>query len=211
MYINTYGIDDSIMDEIGELIIKKLLEACKNGDVHIFKNILENTDININKLYEYGDYFDDCEFGHNEEFTLLMLAVVCSQTDIVEFLLINNNIDINAVENHNNPALILSCYDNVPFEIAKKLIDHNKINLNLKCENGITMLMEACNKNRLDIVNELLRWSDTDVFIKDNDGHMAIYHTENENISKIIKDEMMPHFDFLPVSDDILRLIMEFY
>lgn len=210
MWIDLCCIDETIRNDIEKLVIKKLLPACRYGDIYIVSNILEHTDIDINKSYKYGEYFYDDEYSTDEDFTLLMLSVCFEQFDIFEFLLKNKKLDVNAQDQWGQNALIYTCV-RCTYKFASKLIERNDIKLNLKDCDGCTALMNVCDNVNLEIVKELLYWSDTDVFLKDNKGRVAIDHAKDKKIHDFLKDDMMSHFDFLPVPDDVLRHIMDFY
>lgn len=162
-------------------IDQNLINSCYNGQYDEVKVLLiQGADINTRDL--------------KTNKTPLTAAITTDNLKIID-LLIQNQVDVNAVDSENVSPLMLSC-NLGKFDIIKKLLSQEDIQVNTQ-ENytGYTALMIVLDSNMLDVnqkeeIAKLLVDKSTNLNIKDEQyGLTAIDRTnENEllNIKKIL-------------------------
>ncbi len=213
---------DYIVNENEYDITKRLLRACKEGDVKVLKNNLDKINtFKLNEIYKYGNYFNKTDYDYDIEddkyygnyYTLLILATCNKQIHIIRILLDYKGINVNECDDYKTNALMYACSFNY-LEIVKELIRQDDIDINLKDLYGNTALHGACIDKAYDCVHVLLKCSKIDLFIVNRKGKMAIDIFNNDissNIRKVLKEHMFKHFEFLPVPNDVLMIIMSWY
>jgi hypothetical protein len=118
---------------------KRLVTCGRNGDLELAKKLLaEGVDVNAKDKY----------------WTALILAARRGHKDIVELLLEQENIDINAKDNYGNTALMWAAYRGHK-DIAEMLLEQENIDINAKDNNGSTALISAAQEGHKEVV-ELL-------------------------------------------------------
>ena len=200
-----------------------LIRAAKNNKKDVVEKILEHPDVDINIKDDYGykaaawayqnDYNDIARMILNYQRgvdkrqlgtminavdrqgdTALHRAVKKGQTDIVERLLTNKDIDVNKKDKRGKTALLFatnSKYD----DIAIKLIEHPETDVNAQDdEEKQTPLIWAIRNLKLDVVGKLLERPDIDVNIQDIDGRTALFYAALMGYPKIM-EKLLEHPD----------------
>ncbi len=172
----TLGADINSMNIDGDTI---LMVAASQGHVHIVKYLLsderENLDINATNPRISGSY------------NALMFAVLLNKSEIVEILLAEDDIDVNAVDRFGQTALSIAVSQSYT-EIVKLFLAHSKVKLNIQNNvSGETILMDAARNGREYIVKMLLSDSRIDVNVKDRDGLTALMKALESGRGSIVK------------------------
>jgi len=171
--------DVELKNETCEKCFSKLFHW-ESDKIGILKILLENSTIDIiNKLILSDERF----------FTYLMKACLLGNLELVEGLLKLKNINVNAVNNNRDTALMVASIRG-DIEIVKTLVN-NGAEINIKREDGKSALVFACRKGRIEIVEFLL--------IKADLNNASIIETQRQIISD-------PN-----VSYNIKLLLPEFY
>lgn len=103
---------------------------------------------------------------------------------LTKMILDDGRIDINAVNNQQDSALINAC-DNGSIDKIKLLFDYPNIDLNIQDSLGKTAFYHACQHNYTDIIKLLLEDSRMDPNIQDNDGRTAFFRLCTDSIDDI--------------------------
>lgn len=137
----------------------KLYGACFSSDINKVRCILEDSDIDVNEIYE----------KHHK--TPLMAAIDENNIDIVNVLLEDDRIDINTTNKNGDTPLHFAIVKNSR-DIVKLLLEDKRINVNLKNSRGETPFHCSCVNptNRLPIVYQLMNDLRVDVTITDHRG-----------------------------------------
>ena len=155
---------------------EQLFSACWNGNIETVKQLLLQQDININEKddnYGYTPLIYACWNGHFEIVKILLndnrmnanlgnndgktaFYVACyRKTEIVNYMLKNENIDINKANTYGwTPLMIASIRGYI--EIIKYiLVSGREININAKNNDGKTAIDYAREKNKTEILKLL--------------------------------------------------------
>ncbi len=164
-----YGANiDEIDDYIG---ISILFTAVYNNNFEMVKYLIENN-ANIN-LRDYEGRTPLISIAENGKSS-------CDYFKIIEYLILNEKIDVNIQANLGRTAIMYFILSN-NIEAVKLLIERNDINLELKDNRGYTPLIYASKFGRLDII-KLLVEKNVNLNAQDNEGKTALIHSvQNRN------------------------------
>ena len=105
-------------------------------------------------------------------YTPLMFAAGEDHTHVVEYLLANDEIDVNQLNDFWSTALIEAASKNN--KSFKLILDHPDTDVNIQDANGMTALMFISWRGDLHNLNLLLQMPDIDITISDNEGNTAL-------------------------------------
>lgn len=151
-----------------------IFQAIERGNFSKVRELISNN-VDIN-LFKNG-------------LTPLMNAVINGDKYIVSELLQVPNINVNALSTTTNPstngrsAIVFSMMIKTTShrEIMDLLLRHPTININLRNNDGTTILMFACLFNDLESVQKLIA-SNADVNLVDNNNKKAVDYTGNQEV-----------------------------
>jgi len=184
--------------------------ACWLGQIDVVERLLQQGNININRLDSNGESFIDVAYsmGHKNivklllqqkmidtdilendtiKFTPLNIACRFGHIDIVE-LLLDQNVDINQINRCGQTSLHIAC-EKGQENIIKLLLQQNNIELNIIDKNGSTPLHLACRHGHENIVKLLLQKNKIDLNQMDKKGKTALHiacEKEHKNIVALI-------------------------
>ena len=105
--------------------------------------------------------------------TVLHIASVSSNQEVVEFLLKLNEISVNATANYNHTPLMYACRDGVRLDNIKMLIQ-NGADIQASSSNGSTVLHLASQLSNQEVVEFLLKLNEISVNATDNHNHTPL-------------------------------------
>ena len=145
-----------------ENTIKKLCDACYDGNIQTVRDIITNKHVDIN----------DTQF---HDTTPLMLAMRKNQTDVLKFLLSQPELQVDKRNIDGDTALHMACYDCYDITVVRLLCQDRRCTpsvVNSKNKHGMTALMTAVYYGRLEIevVKEIEKVEGIDFDTKDKDG-----------------------------------------
>ncbi|KAL2352975.1 ankyrin repeat-containing domain protein [Cryomyces antarcticus] len=157
-----------------------LMYACKRGQVEIVRQLLARG-AGINK--EDGK-------GRTPMFT----ALECDQTEVVIEILKDPHLKINAVHRKafNRTAVMLAC-QSAQLEIAKALLKHQSIDINMQDTEGYTALSLAVTVSCSEIVAELLSHPGIRVDLVENSVGRSALALAAERGSTTIAEMLLQH------------------
>lgn len=120
-----------------------LTKTLSNKDKYKFIKLLVDFGANINKRY-----------SHNR--TILHIAALFNRHESTRYLL-NNCIDINALDNDDNTALHIAALKN-NYKVIQVLLSCSNINIEIKNKLKKTALSLACSKNNKEAIEILLKY-----------------------------------------------------
>jgi len=177
-----------------------LLWASQQGHVDCIKVLIES-DANVNYVGEYG-----C--------TALRLAVSNGRKECVKAL-IEAGANVNQIDNYGYTVLMSASYNGYT-EIMKYLINAGaNVNYMDKYWNtALIRILDGKTRRRYAICLKILIDAGADIYIINNNGHSvlskALLNDYTECTSLII-EHIINDLYFLPLSNDVLRLIVEKY
>lgn len=118
----------------------------------------------------------DPNFKRDDE-TLLMYAADIGRTDIVEYLLTLDNLDVNYRNPFNGWSALRYAADNS--EIAELILKHPKLEINSVDGLGWTDLIQTAKFGNYNSLREILRHPDIDINIQDQMGMTALMRAVN--------------------------------
>ncbi len=198
-----------LIKPVDVILQKKLVVHIKENDIKSIKDIINNKNIDINYLDEFG-------------ITPLIYAVKFKRYEIVEILTKIDDINIDKVDtsklnmtpfsyatqkkdikmmdilykhgakvylgvegkNKGNTPLLIAAWDGC-LDCIKYIIDTNQVSINSSDNNGFTALIKACIKGHKDIVEYLLS-NKADIKIRDKKNKNALDYATEFNYTEII-------------------------
>lgn len=148
-----------------------LLQACKNNQKSVVLTFLKRGDVDVNKRDESGN-------------TPLIYACLKSARDLVK-LLLDNGADANLGNRKNRTPLHFAA-ESGNYQIISLLIDAGA-DVNCTDNNGVTPLMVLAQNGRTDAALKLLKNSEIDISIKDNDSRMAIDYATTSGLRDLVQ------------------------
>ncbi|XP_046647767.1 serine/threonine-protein phosphatase 6 regulatory ankyrin repeat subunit B-like [Daphnia pulicaria] len=135
-----------------------LASVWKNMSVDLFRKILEkSSDVNAQEID-----------GH----TALHISIIYESKSALEELLKRKDVDFNLKNNNNQTARdFASSWENIPVDLLRIILEKS----NAKDEKGNTALHVAIMNKSKTVVGELLKRSESDVNLKNNDKQTALH------------------------------------
>ncbi len=135
-----------------------LASVWKNMSVDLFRKILEkSSDVNAQEID-----------GH----TALHISIIYESKSALEELLKRKNVDFNLKNNNNKTARdFASSWENIPVDLLRIILEKS----NAKDEKGNTALHVAIMNKSKTVVGEMLKRSESDVNLKNNDKQTALH------------------------------------
>ena len=156
----------------------------------------------------------DIDLGCNEEnWSLLMVAVDSSREDLVGYLLLDPNINVNYRSKYGNTALHVC--DQI--SILKLLLSLRDLVVNIQNDWERTGLHSICSRGRKACVKEYLLDARVNMFIRDNKGKTARDNALEQGYLGIAKNiNNFRHTTLLRIPNnlllyDIVRMIIDEY
>ena len=198
-----------IKNKINYTIIKILINNLININIVDIYNknclfyLLDENYLNIIKLLVTNKINVNHKIYNDK--TFLMCLSSLGLTKIIEYLLLNTNIDINMVDNYNNNALSYACgLDNENGDLDTiKLLINNKCDYNILDNNKNSLLhissgVNGYNIPDIEIINYLLKKNIDKNIINNNGNNYIFYLTEeyfelllNKNIVNINEQDII--------------------
>lgn len=103
------------------------------------------------------------------------------------------NIDINYI--HNNCSFLFHACENNEIKLCERLLKCDNIDVNITLSNGITPIISALNSYNYDIVELLIKYPKTDLYVKNKYGTNAItiiIRSEKPKLIKILAHKEIP-------------------
>lgn len=163
----------------------EFLKACKDMN---FAKVKKYLDIGIDINLIYGGYFA-LKFAVEEN--KLINEKLYSGSHLLDFLLMQPNIDVNKKDLEGRTAFMWSCM-NGSLEVVKKMMKKSETIINDQDYRGMTALMLASSYGRMEIVDLVLKNILIDTSIVNKNGRSAfMFSCQNGwfNTSKKILDE----------------------
>ena len=166
------------------------------------------------------DFKNEYRRGHSlndfdsERRTPLHIAVINNRTDIVDFILQQPNFNPNATDRLGKWPLYCAI-ESVKFNVAMKLVKCPKIRLDMKLDNGQTILHLCAIKNAASFATDLFQYLQQnrqtsksrriDINAKDRDGKTAIHLAAQKGTEAILKKllEFNPSFEINSQDNDM--------
>ncbi len=202
-----------------ELEYINILRMCFAGGSNSVINQLIKFDLDVNKLYKYKIYsqyvnhsFDifgreNLYINEYSEYTLLQIACLKKNEDLIKCLLEYKDIDVNITDEQGRTVLYY-CND---INVLKLILEHGKININSKDYFGNTAFMDYMKMFKEDLAKELIKQKDINIFIKNNKGKNVIdFKWHRYDYGLFIKDHIVQKLEFLKFNDDILLNIIDY-
>lgn len=158
---------------------KILIQACMTSDIKKVKS-----------LFEESGFIDvNYEDGTNSN-SPLMYACKYGNIDIVKFLVLEKNADVDCRNNKGDNVLIVSSHcGNLP--IFRFLIEEGEVDINSTNIDGTTPLMIASHWGYMEIVEYIIENTNVELEIKNNKG-LTFFDYLNEEyyhrIKKLLRD-----------------------
>ncbi len=190
-FFNYYALSDSVKADILRAIEKTLVKACLEGYYEVLANIIDNVNEPsfINKTHKVADLFDIGSYN-TENYSYKLY---------VSF----NLLTIAAIEGQEGHC-----------DIIDKLLMVPEIDPNVIDSSGKTALIHHIQNhdyNDCSMLESLLNHKLTNVYIMDHKGFTALDYSKKTEINNLIKKRMIKDFAFLPVPNEVLMNIMDFY
>lgn len=147
-----------------------LIQACKNNKKSVVQTFLKRGGIDVNKRDESGN-------------TPLIYVCMKNARDLVK-LLLENGADVSLGNNRDRMPLHYAA-ETGNSEIIAMLTDAGA-DVNCTDSNGVTPLMVMAQNGRTDAALKLIRNSDIDITIRDNDNHMAIDYATAGGLRELV-------------------------
>jgi hypothetical protein len=142
--------------------------------------------------------------------TPLMWAVIKKTTEMV-VLLMKRGAGVNVHNNNGTVPIMEAARDPYRTAIAGKLVEHKKLDLNMKTTSGYTCLMIAVQANNLDFIDLLVKKEvvhHLDLDAQDKDGFTACHHAAQLRNLECI--QQLLHFGAsMEVGDTRNRLVID--
>lgn len=172
------AIDYNDLDEVNEELenIKYLNTNDEDGDTPLtFALGVDNIDINIIKsLVDHGASID---YPNEKGYTPVVLSVLYGNKDILDYFL-SKGADPNTINKKDNNSLLAISYLVNNIDIFKFLLDHGAntdVVLNTKEYRNRSLLLDALEKGRLDVVEILLN-NGLNPNVKDKNGIVPLFY-----------------------------------
>ena len=190
-----------IKNKINYTIIKILINNLININIVDIYNknclfyLLDENYLNIIKLLVTNKINVNHKIYNDK--TFLMCLSSLGLTKIIEYLLLNTNIDINMVDNYNNNALSYACgLDNENGDLDTiKLLINNKCDYNILDNNKNSLLhissgVNGYNIPDIEIINYLLK-KNIDKNIINNNGNNYIFYLTEESFELLLNKNIV--------------------
>ena len=141
--------------------VRDVIGAARDDNTNLLDSLLKEG-VNVNTTDERGN-------------TILHFAAIFGRKETVEFLLKNQEINVNA-KNKDGYTPLLYCaaiFDHT--DIVETLLTTQGIDVNAKDNNGNTSLHFFAGRGRIDVVKTLLEKKGMDVNAKDNSGNTPLH------------------------------------
>ncbi|MFO1130143.1 MAG: ankyrin repeat domain-containing protein [Rickettsiales bacterium] len=185
-------LDEFLQDQLKDAV--KQYNPQNPQTIETLEKLINNPNIEINYKYECGNHIMHLAISR---------AVHIKDTKILELLLKNDKININATNGNSQTSIMFACSlygmhnKDIILNIVKLLAQHSKIDFNIENEkNNQNVLIYAAKSNKFDIVKELLQYKDKfNINHKDNHGKTVLdYALEmNSNDSLNIAKELLEY------------------
>lgn len=126
------------------------------------------------------------------EESVLALAAIENDIELVKLLLSYKDIDINKQCNNGKTPLLLALHEK-HFDIARELLEQDTIDVNRKDNHGLSPLLSALQTDN-EIFDLLLAHKDIDVNIKNNMGVTPLFYAAEKGLIELAK-KMINHPD----------------
>ncbi len=151
----------------------RLTKAAYEGDLKRVKHLVEARGFSVNQQHNVLGY------------TSLMFSVGSGHTSVVEYLLENDEIDVNQVNDLGATALMEALGEDIT--IFKLILNHPKIDVNKKDTIGMTALILASRFGALHYVRLLLQKPGVDITLYDDERNTALVWASREGHFDVTK------------------------
>ena len=159
------NVPDLNIDNIDKDGYSPLLYSTEDGHTDIIKILLQYVPTRININYQLP----------STGYTALHYAVIKNHVDTVRLLCRNPYVDLNSVDHQHRTALFVALRLR-NFDLVNELLLYapDRVDVNIRSNNGWTPLKSACLSNQLPIVRKLCKISSLDFNQRDNQGITSI-------------------------------------
>ena len=173
----SFSVNEATSFVIKEQEQDPLWKACYLGEEEKFEELLQSvSDINIK--------------GYNGT-TPLLAATINQKTSIIQLLLSDSRVDVNAEDNQGNSVLAFACENPNNQNVIDMITSHP--NFNWSFPSSHSALLSACKNGYLQVVQKLLDDKTIDPNMKDIQGktplHYALIHNQFECAELLFNDE----------------------
>ncbi|XP_051854782.1 2-5A-dependent ribonuclease [Antechinus flavipes] len=213
---NSNSQQSSTVSSSPEMICPPLIQAVKEGDFELVKQLLEKgADVNIKMEGGWTPLHNAAKEGNKDIVELLLekgadlhirkengatpfiVAAIVGDVELLE-LFLSKGANINEYDNHGFTAFMEAAY--YGHQSALEFLYEKGVEVNLGRQTseeqkklrkgGCTALMDAARKGHIDVVKILLEKMEADVNARDNMGRNALIHTfrdpKNKNVKEIV-------------------------
>jgi ankyrin repeat protein len=144
------------------------------------------TESNLDLLKKLCEFDIDLNIKNENDNTILMLASIYPNEEIIEFLSKQKNININETDNEGRTALIIICQNNGQAPV--KLLLNAGADPNIQTKEGWSALMVAIYEGNNDNVYELLSYHSININLQNNKGKTAfMLALKRDNTELVVK------------------------
>jgi ankyrin repeat protein len=161
----------------------------KNLDLTTYINIDNNINLIQTNTLDLTTYINIKDIISHTFFynTIINNEYDKEKSELTEYLLFNNFIDINYKTNEGVTPFYIACYAN-NLKFVEYLLSFDNIDINIPMIDGFTPLMCVCSNGLVDILKLILKYKKNDLHINNQNklGHTALILTCKYTCSNII-------------------------
>ena len=169
--------------------ISPLMEAARKGHAQVCEYFLSQQNVDIDARNHYDAGYNYYTYGSNNyitNWTVLMVAVYCNQTEVIKGLL-RHNPDIRACDDRGYHATYIAACEGY-LDALKMLMKNHWHLVDYRGPDGMTPLIAASSRNgRVAVCKFLVEQNNANVTLKDSFGGTALTYATNPTIIELLK------------------------